>query len=117
MATLNNPVNLAKALYGVFGAKYPTASLIVVMIIGAIAAGALWMVAGQQFAKDGQEQVPRSPATTKAAPTQVAPSSQPTGSATSLGDCSPAITGSGNKVDVNCNPLPVPKTPQGSHDR
>jgi hypothetical protein len=39
------------------------------------------------------------------------PSSQQSGSASSSGDCSPAITGNGNKVDANCQPSPGSKIP------
>jgi len=47
-----NPIEWAKALYGLVGARYPTTSLIGAMVVGALAFGAIWMIAAQQYEKD-----------------------------------------------------------------
>ena len=95
-----NPLEWAKAFYGVVGAKYPTASLIGAMVLGALVAGAVWLVAGQQYEK------------TQAAATTTSPSQPPappvtrTGNATATGAGNVANTGDGNKIN---SPDPTPK--------
>jgi hypothetical protein len=75
-----------KIVYGVFGAKHPTASLVAVTIIGALAAGAFWQVSASLYEHE------------KMAEHQLAP-----GSAQTTGDCSAAVTGSGNTVETSCD--------------
>ena len=38
-------------MYEAFGAKHPTTSLVVVMVLGALAFGAVWHVAARQYEK------------------------------------------------------------------
>ena len=46
-----NPMEWLKVAYETFGAKHPTASLIVVMALGALIFGAVWVVGAQQYEK------------------------------------------------------------------
>jgi hypothetical protein len=84
-----NPLEWLKSLYEVFGAKHPTASFAVVMIVGALFAGVLWMVGAQQYEK-GRAAL-GAPARTS-----------PTGAVTTTAPCSPVITGNGNTVAADC---------------
>jgi hypothetical protein len=76
-----NPLQWLKAIYETFGTPHPRGSLIAVSILGAIFFAAIWLFAANQVKKDRQ--------------TLVAPPST-SGSATTLGENSPANTGSGN---------------------
>ena len=92
----------AKGLYGLIGAKYPTASLIAIIILGGFVFGTIWLIAAQQYEKDrpGREltvPAPSQPATS-------APQSRTSGSATTKGDNSPALTGDGNKINYGKAP-------------
>jgi hypothetical protein len=78
-----NPIQWLKAVYETFGTPHPRGSLIAVTILGAIFFAAIWLFAANQVNKDHQ--------------TPIAPPSA-TGPATTSGDSSPAITGSGNSV-------------------
>jgi hypothetical protein len=84
-----NPLEWLKSIYELFGAKYPTASLIGVMIVGALFAGVLWRVGAQQYEKSRAS--------------VIAPAQTPqTGVVTTAGPCSPIITGNGNAVTADC---------------
>jgi len=91
-----NPVDWLKGFYEIFGLRYPRASLIAVMIVGAIFSGAMWLFAAHQVEKDQQ--------------TKVATPS--TGAASSSGPNSPANTGTGNEFKYDQTPsqqTPAPK--------
>lgn len=77
-----------KAIYEFFGTPYPKASLIAVMILGAISFGAVWLFAAKQVEKDRR---------TSAAPVV-------TGPASTQGANSPAVTGSGNSFQYDQSP-------------
>lgn len=86
-APMSSPIDWMKTFYGAFGAKQPTASLVVVMILGALAAGTVWQLSGYLYNRDKvAEQKPIS-----------------TGSAQTSGDCSAANTGSGNTINTDCS--------------
>jgi hypothetical protein len=75
-----NPIQWLKAVYESFGTPYPRASLIAVMVLGAIVFGAVWLFAAKQVEKDRG---------TSASPVV-------TGPASTKGPNSPAVTGTGN---------------------
>jgi hypothetical protein len=83
-----NPFEWFKTLYGAFGAKNPTASLIVVMIVTAMIGGAFWTFSAYLYHRD----LPKAPT----AITQPMPPKS--GNATTTGDQSPAVTGDGNRT-------------------
>ena len=47
-----NPMEWLKTIYGAFGVRHPVLSLIIVMMIGAIALGGLWKLGAYQYQKD-----------------------------------------------------------------
>ncbi len=47
-----NPMDWLKAIYETFGTPYPRASLACVMLLGAIAFGAVWVFAAKQVTKE-----------------------------------------------------------------
>jgi hypothetical protein len=47
-----NPLEWLKTLYGAFGAKNPTASLVIVMIVAAMIGGAVWKFGAYLYQKD-----------------------------------------------------------------
>jgi len=77
-----NPVDWLKALYETFGVSYPRVSMVVVILLGGTFSGLVWHFAARQVEKDHQ--------------VLTAPSV--TGPASTVGQQSPAITGSGNQV-------------------
>jgi hypothetical protein len=89
-----NPLEWLKSLYETFGVKHPAVSLVIVMIIGAGAFGAMWKV--------GEHQYEKALAVAKAAAgSQPAP---PVGPITTNAPCDPVTLGSGNAVTTNCEP-------------
>ena len=104
-----SPLEWLKALYGTFGAKYPTASLLVVTILGALIAFAIWTLAAHQYQRD-VERVQQSTATHAEPPTP-----PKAGSASASGSKSPAVTGNDNTFiyDESSEPKrPKPKPPE-----
>jgi hypothetical protein len=83
-----NPLQWMKAVYETFGTPYPRSSLVAVSILGAILFAAAWLLAAKQVENDRR-------ASTSAAPPQVS------GSASSMGDNSPANTGNGNSTQYD----------------
>ena len=93
------PLELLNSIYETFGASHPRISLAVVTLLGAILFAGVWIFAARQY----ERSLVRTP------PAQAAPS---TGSATTSGAESPAITGSGNAVTYGQPPdsnQPQPK--------
>ena len=85
-----NPLEWLKSLYEAFGVKHPALSLIIVMIIGAGAFGAIWKLGEHQH----EEAVAKAVAAPKPIP--------PLGPITTDAPCSPVTQGSGNTVTANC---------------
>ena len=79
-----NPMQLLKAIYETFGTPYPRASLIAVMVLGAVLAACIWLFAAKQVEKDHV----------------AARHAQPnvSGPASTSGPESPAVTGNGNDI-------------------
>jgi hypothetical protein len=73
--------------YGIFGAKHPTLSMVVAMILGAGIAGGFWRLAAYSYEKELRKE---SSAQQSSVPSSV------TGPATTSGNQSPANTGNGN---------------------
>jgi hypothetical protein len=94
-----NPLDWLKAAYAAVGTPYPRASLIVVMIFGAVIFGVIWKIGEAQVAKGAAVQP--SPAT--------APS---TGPASTNGAQSPANSGSNNSTTYGTDSAPKGKTPK-----
>lgn len=46
-----NPTDWLKTAYGAFGSKHPTASLLVVMVVGALVFGAIWKIAAYKYSE------------------------------------------------------------------
>jgi hypothetical protein len=65
---LLNPLEWLKIAYETFGAKYPTASLIGVMFVGALIFGAAWLVGAQQYERSHATQITPSPSSAVPAP-------------------------------------------------
>jgi hypothetical protein len=78
--------NILKSIYETFGTPYPKLSLIVVACLGAGLFAGVWIFAAKQVAKDHQASV---------IPSQVG------GSASTSGNNSPAVTGSGNSFNYD----------------
>jgi hypothetical protein len=83
-----------KALYSTFGEKHPQGSLSLVMVLGAIvgalAFGAVWVVARTSYEKDS--------AGTPSTHVEV------------LGNCSSGSSGNGNSTNISCDtPKQLPK--------
>jgi hypothetical protein len=95
-----NPMEWLKAVYGALGAKYPTLSLLVAMLIGAILAAAVWKVAANQYQKDINKTQP----VKAAVPTK-------SGNATTASPESPAVTGTDNTIIYDRQP-PESKKPK-----
>jgi hypothetical protein len=96
-----NPFELLKAIYESFGTPYPRASLVAVMILGAISFGAVWLFAAKQVEKGHL-------AGTRGGPAAVS------GPASTKGPNSPAVTGNGNDIQYDQSPNPdnKKKTPK-----
>jgi hypothetical protein len=90
-----NPIQILKSIYETFGTPHPRSSLVVVVLLGGAAAGALWLFAAKQVAKD---QATR-------------PTPAVTGPASTTGPQSPAITGNQNQVQYSQPSEPGRKTP------
>ena len=88
-----NPIQWLKAIYEVFGSPYPRVSLVVVAILGALGASALWVFAAKQVEKD------HAAAAKSASPPTSAPTSI-SGPASTTGPNSPAVTGDGNNINI-----------------
>jgi cytoskeletal protein RodZ len=59
-----NPMEWLKIAYETFGAKHPAVSLIAVMVLGALIAGAVWLLGAQQYEKTQTGQnTPTTPST------------------------------------------------------
>ena len=86
-----NPMEWLKAIYETFGTPYPRASLIAVMVLGAILSGAFWLVLARQIEKDR----------VASAPPQIS------GPATA-GNGSIANTGGGNTINQSSPPEKKP---------
>lgn len=86
-----NPLDWLKTIYDAFGAKHPALSMLVVVCLGALLAAAVWTIARQQYEK--AQTIQHAPPTV---PGSLSP--QSTGAASTSGDRSPAVTGSGNTV-------------------
>jgi hypothetical protein len=88
-----NPLEWLKAIYESFGTPYPRASLVAVMILGAISFAAVWLFAAKQVERDhvagtrGAQPAVNGPASTK-------------------GPNSPAVTGNGNDIQYDQSPNP-----------
>lgn len=98
-----SPLELAKSVYGVVGAKHPTASLVGAMLVGALFAGVIWLAAAAQYqkdtAKDRSSQQPQAP---------------PGGSGpvTTSGDQIPANAGNGVPASKPASTSPPPPSIQ-----
>lgn len=94
------PLEWLKALYETFGTPYPRASLIAVMIVGAIFCGAVWLFAAKQVENDRRKPLNTQP--------------QVSGPASTSGTNSPANTGNGNDIryDESSNPGKKPPPPK-----
>ncbi len=82
---MDNIMDWLKFLYQLFGSKYPTTSLIVVSVFGAILSGGSWWLIGLKYENDSARH--------SAPPPRIGVH---TGPATTTGNNSPANTGSGN---------------------
>jgi len=89
-----NPLQWLKAIYETFGTPYPRASLVAVTILGAILFAAVWLFAAKQVQKDHHNST---------VPSQVS------GPASTGGDKSPAVTGTGNNVTYDQSSHPESK--------
>ncbi len=84
-----NPVEWLKTIYGWIGAAHPKSSLVVVTILGAVAAFAFWNLAGYLYSRD------------RALAKTTTPASQVN---TTSGNLSPILTNnSGNVTITNQN--------------
>jgi hypothetical protein len=92
-----NPVQWLKAIYETFGTPFPRASLVAVMLLGGVGAGGVWLFAAKQVQKD------------LGAPTQGAAPAV-SGSASTKGSDSPAVTGNGNDIQYDQPSHPKAKT-------
>ena len=100
-----NPFGWLKPLYEVFGVPHPKVSLILVICIGAAFSALVWIVAGKEVEKDHLNQQKR----VEQQQLQSTPPPQPvSGSASTTGDNSPAVTGERNEIHIE----PEPKRPQ-----
>jgi len=88
-----NPLEWLKIAYETFGAKHPTGSLIGVMVLGALLAGAVWLVGAQQYGKS------------HSAPTVPTPTTN-----TTSGPQSPIMPGNSGTVTIT-NQAPKPDQP------
>lgn len=79
-----NPLEWLKAIYGPIGAPHPRASLVCVMVVGALIFGVVWIMAADQYHKSLKPPTP--------------PAVSNTGSATTSGGNSPAVTGGQNNI-------------------
>jgi hypothetical protein len=91
-----NPVDWLKALYETFGTSYPRASMVLVILLGGTFSGLVWHFAARQVEKDHRM--------------LSAPSN--TGPASTTGQQSPAITGSGNQVTYGESPTEKKEKPK-----
>ncbi len=91
-----NPFDWLKAAYAAVGAPHPRASLVIVMIFGAVIFGVVWKIGEAQVAKGAAVQ-----------PTSVATPS--TGPATTNGAQSPANSGSNNSTTYGADSAPKEK--------
>lgn len=87
-----NPLEWLKSLYETFGVKHPAVSLIIVMIVGASAFGAMWKIGEHQYEK--ALAVAKAPAAPQPAP--------PVGPIITNAPCDPVTLGSGDTVTTNC---------------
>jgi hypothetical protein len=90
-----NPIQILKSIYETFGAPHPRISMAVVVLLGGAAAGALWLFAAKQVAKDQGAR----------------PTPTISGPASTTGPQSPAITGDQNQVQYSQPSEPTKKTP------
>ncbi len=88
-----NPIEWLKALYETFGTPNPRASMVLVVILGALSFGLVWQFAAKQVEKSHQ-----------AASVPSKTGAPPTGAASTTGSQSPAITGNGNQVTYEQQP-------------
>jgi hypothetical protein len=84
-------MSVLKAIYEFIGVPYPRASLIGVVVLGAVLAGLAWSFLASQVAKDHQA--------TSASPVVSTP--VPSGPASTIGNDSPAVTGNGNTFNIS----------------
>ena len=90
-----NPIEWLKSLYETFGAKHPTASLIVVMLLGAGLAAVLWQIGAQQYQKGQSVPAPVPPVVN-----------------TTTGPQSPIMPNNGGNITINGgNNAPQPPPP------
>lgn len=88
IAGIMNPMEWLRAIYGALGAKHPTASLLIVVVCGALLFGAVWKLAAYEYQRDINK--------SQAVPSQPVPAKS--GDATTTGNQSPAVTGNGNSI-------------------
>ncbi|HEX3740901.1 MAG TPA: hypothetical protein VHV29_14470 [Terriglobales bacterium] len=81
-------IDFLKQIYDAFGTPHPRISLLVVMVLAALVAGALWYSLGKQVEKGRRASVPQ----------------QVSGPASTSGTNSPAVTGNGNTLTYSDAP-------------